>query len=125
MISVKTPTFRNIDHSSTKTIVGSLANTYTQPTGSQENQELILSQIYKEICAKEPKIEVTIPEIKIPPIYMPNIDLPHLDQPTIENKVEVNPTPVTVQVNISNLLLYLNLTLSIIALGIAIASYGK
>lgn len=119
---MKIPTFKNVDHSSGKEIVGAMVNTYTPATGSTENIEMILTQIYKEVCAKNATIEVNIPEIKIPNIYIPNINIPSLDQPSIFNEVKVNPTPIMLEVKAYNWLIITNMIVSILALAVAIYS---
>lgn len=119
---MKIPTFKNVDHSSGKEIVGAMVNTYTPATGSTENIEMILTQIYKEVCAKNATIEVNIPEIKIPNISIPSINIPSLDQPSIFNEVKVNPTPIMMEVNSYGVLVVTNIIISIIAFGVAVYS---
>lgn len=119
---MKIPTFKNIDHSSGREIVGAITNTYTRDTGSSENIELILTQIYKEICAKNTTIEVNIPEIKLPSVASPTISIPSLDQPSIFNEIKVNPTPIMMEVNSYGVLVVTNIIISIIAFGVAVYS---
>lgn len=117
---MKIPTFKNVDHSSGKEIVGSMVNTYTPNVGSSENIEMILTQIYKEVCAKNANIEISVPEIKIPNISIPSINIPSLDQPSIFNEVKVNPTPIMLEVKAYNWLIITNMIISVFALAVAI-----
>ena len=114
---MKTPTMKNIDHSG-RAIIGTVATTYHPAAGSNENLELILTQIYKELCAKNPSVNVSLPEQDAPIV---NVSLP---EPSIVNKVEIQQQsqPVTVEVKADNRLIFLNLTFSVIALGTAIYS---
>lgn len=119
---MKTPTFKNIDHSS-KAIIGQLTTTYHPETGSSENMEFILTQIYKEICAKEPKININVPETDTPTV---NVSIP---EPNIVNNVSIDqkaqPVSVTFEVKAHYLLIFINLIMSVIALSIAVYMMGK
>ena len=121
MISMKMPTFKNIDHSS-RAIVGAVGTTIVPNTGNTENIEKHLENIYKELCAKELVVNVTYPELRIP-----EIKIPKLDQPNIVNNVEVKQEAqaVTFEVKVPKNLIIINILLSIIAIGVSIVAVLK
>ena len=113
------PTFKNVDHAS-KTITGATVNTVHHGVGSSENVELILTQIYKEICAKESSINITVPDVIIPPFSLPSVEVPETNV-TIKHE----PQAVTVEVKAQVWLIAINMVFSTAALIAALYSVLK
>lgn len=119
---MKIPTFKNIDHSS-KAVIGAVATTYTPETGSNENIELILTQIYKEVCAKDPKVIVNVPNLEAPTINVSSSEPSIVNNVTIDQKAQ--PVAVTFEVTAHYWLIFTNLIMSVIATAVAIYAMRK
>lgn len=120
MISMKMPTMKNIDHSG-RAIIGSVATTYHPATGSTENVEKLLESIYKELCAKNPSVNVSLPEQDAPIVNIRQPDIPIVN----EVKIHQESQPVTIEVKADNRLSFLNLGIAILALAVSIYSLRR
>jgi hypothetical protein len=112
-------TFKNVDHSG-RVITGAVIDTYHAPTGSNDNIELLLTEIYKEVCAIKPEIRVNVPDIILPPLETPTISVPETN---VTFKHESS--PITVQLKAPIGLYVLNAVLSVIALATSIYAVFK
>ena len=113
------PTFKNVDHAS-KTITGATVNTVHHGVGSSENVELILTQIYKEICAKESSININVPDIILPPLAVPSITVPETNV-TVKHETQ----PVIVEIKAQITLIAINTVISTMALIAALYAVFK